>query len=105
VAARILRRIRAAEDAESIAGYIAKQSPEAAVRFLLQAEATLEFLAEFPSLGERFPIDIPELADLRVSRVKGFPNHLIFYNDHPAAIEVVRILHGAMDIETELRKR
>jgi plasmid stabilization system protein ParE len=42
---------------------------------------------------------------LRVWRVSGFPNHLVFYIEHSAAIEVVRILHGAMDIESELGKR
>ena len=48
-------------------------------------------------MGGRFISDIPELAELRVCRVKGFPNHLIFYIEHHAAIEIVRILHGAMD--------
>ena len=72
-------------------------------RFLLQTEATIEYLAEFPRMRSRFVSDFPELAQLRVCRVKGFPNHLIFYIEHHAAIEIVRILHGAMDLETELR--
>ncbi len=54
-------------------------------------------------MGGRFISDIPELAELRVCRVKGFPNHLIFNIEHPTAIEIVRILHGAMDLEAELR--
>jgi toxin ParE1/3/4 len=100
---KVLRRIKAARDAEAITDFIGKQSLDAALRFLLQAEATLEYLAEFPSIGGRFVSDIPELAELRVCRVKGFPNHLIFYLENPNAIEVVRILHGAMDLEAELR--
>jgi toxin ParE1/3/4 len=103
VAVKVLRRIKAARDAEAIADFIGEQSLDAAVRFLLQTEATLEYLAEFPGMGGRFVSDIPELAELRVWRVKGFPNHLIFYREHPGAIEVVRILHGAMDLEAELR--
>ena len=103
MAVKILRRTRAARDAEAIADYIGKQSLEAAVRFLLQTEATIEYLAEFPGKGGRFISDIPALSRLRVWRVKGFPNHLIFYIEHPAAIEIVRILHGAMDLEAELR--
>jgi plasmid stabilization system protein ParE len=62
VAVKILRRIRAAEDAESIADYIAEQSLEAALRFLLETEATLKFLAENPGIGGRYPSAIPELA-------------------------------------------
>jgi len=104
VAVRVLRRRQAAADAELIAEFIGKQSLEAAVRFLTQAEATIAYLAEFPGLGGRFLSDIPELAQMRVRRVKGFPNHLVFYIEHRDAIEIVRILHGAMDLEVELRK-
>ncbi len=50
---KVLRRIKAATDAETIADYIGKQSLEAAVRFLLRTEATLEYLAEFPGMGGR----------------------------------------------------
>jgi hypothetical protein len=42
VAVKILRRIRAARDVEAIADYIAKQSLDSALRFLLQAEATID---------------------------------------------------------------
>ena len=60
---RILRRPKAAQDAEELADYIAKDS-----------------------------------------RVKGFPSHLIFYVEHIDEIEVVRILHGARDLDAELGK-
>ena len=36
-------------------------------------------------------------------RIKGFPKHIVFFIEHEDAIEVVRILHGAQDIETELK--
>ena len=41
----------------------------------------------------------PELAHLRFRRVSGFPNHVIFYFVHADAIEVLRILHGAQDLD------
>lgn len=104
MALKILRRIRAAEDAEAIANYISKQSPDAALRFLYQAEGTLAFLAQNPDLGGKYPSNIPELAEMRVWRVDGFPNHLIFYLRHASAIEIVRILPGAMDIEAQFRE-
>lgn len=104
MAARIRRRLKAAQDAENYADYIAQNSLEAAVRFLENTESTLRYLAENPGIGCPFESDNPELANLRFRRVKGFPNHLIFYTDHTDAIEVVRILHGARDLDTELRK-
>ncbi len=101
---RILRRRKAAQDAEDIADYIAKDSLRAAVRFLENTESTLKDLAASPGSGSPLESGLPELAHLRFRRVKGFPNHVIFYIDHKHAIEVVRILHGARDVDTELRK-
>jgi len=100
---RILRRAQAAVDAEAIADYIAKDNLEAAIRFLENTEATIRFLADSPSIGSPFKIEHPDLANLRTGRVQGFPNHVIFYVEHLDAIEVVRILHGARDIDAELR--
>jgi toxin ParE1/3/4 len=104
MAVRILRRLKAAQDAEEIAEFIAKDSLAAAVRFLQNTESTLKDLAAFPGAGSPFESDHPELANLRFRRVKGFPNHVIFYVEHSNAIEVVRILYGARDLDTELRK-
>ena len=104
MAGRIRRRSKAAQDAEDIADYIAKDSLEVAVRFLENTESTLRELAGSPGIGSPFESDHPELANLRFRRVKGFPNHVIFYVERTNAIEVVRILHGARDLDTELRK-
>lgn len=101
---RILRRAKAVSDAESIADWIAKDSLDAALRFLESVESTLERLAEFPSSGSFFRLEVPGLANLRFTRVRAFPNHIIFYIEHKAAVEIIRILHGARDIEAELRK-
>jgi len=104
MAVRILRRRRAAEDAEEIADHIAKDSLEAAVRFLENTESTLLALAESPGAGSRFESAHRNFENLRFRRVKGFPNHVIFYVEHRNAIEVVRILHGAQDLDVELGK-
>ena len=101
---RILRRLKAAQDAEEIADFIAKDSFEVAVRFLENTESTLKDLAASPGAGSPFESGHPELANLRFRRVKGFPNHVIFYIERTDAIEVVRILYGARDLDTELRK-
>jgi toxin ParE1/3/4 len=102
MSSRILRRLKAVRDAESIANQIAKDSLEAAVKLLENTETTLADLARSPGIGSPFKSDHPELCNLRFRRVKGFPNHLIFYIEHTNAIEVVRILHGARDIDSEL---
>ena len=48
---RILRRLKAAEDAESIANYIAQDSLTAALRFLENLQLTLKELNYFPKLA------------------------------------------------------
>lgn len=101
---RIFRRPKAAQDAEEIADYIAKDSLDAAIRFLENTESTLKDVAAFPGAGSPFESDHPGLANLRFRRVKGFPKHLIFYVEHDDAIEVVRILHGARDLDAELER-
>jgi toxin ParE1/3/4 len=101
---QIRRHWRAAQDAEEIADRIAKDSLDAAIRFLENTESTLKYLARSPGIGGPFESEDPELANLRYCRVKGFPNHVIFYVEHSDAIEVVRILHGARDLDTELKK-
>jgi len=101
---RILRRLKAAEDAESIANYIAQHSLTAALRFLENLQITLKELADTPGGGSRFESLNADLANLRFRRVQGFPNHVIFFFEHEKAIEVVRILHGAQDLDTELTR-
>lgn len=41
----------------------------------------------------------PTLAHVRMWRVAGFPNHLIFYRPLESGIEVIRVLHAKGDIE------
>lgn len=86
---RVLRRPKAAQDAEEIADYIAQDSLEAAVRFLENTESTLDDLAAFPLAGSPFKSTDRDLANLRFRRVKGFPNHVIFTSHSmPPTIQV-----------------
>jgi len=45
------------------------------------------------------PFTRPELEGLRSFRVEGFENHFVFYLPRESGIEVVRVLHGARDLE------
>ena len=38
-------------------------------------------------------------------RVRGFPNHLIYYVPVPDGIDVLAIMHGARDVQRHLLKR
>ncbi|BAC88298.1 type II toxin-antitoxin system RelE/ParE family toxin [Gloeobacter violaceus] len=68
-----------------------------AERFLLNAEASFNALAEQPMLGVALTLRHFELAGLRKWRVKDFDNVLIFYQPHPDGVSIVRVLHAARD--------
>jgi toxin ParE1/3/4 len=90
-------------DLDDQAGYLMQEAGlDTALRFYDSAAATFEKLARMPGVGERRESANPRLAGLRVWRVEGFPNHLIFYRPIDGGIEVIRVLHAARDIDRVL---
>lgn len=57
---------------------------------------------EHPLAGPLVNAFHPRLDGLRHWPVPGFESHLIFYLTTPGRIEVVRVLHGAQDLESIL---
>jgi toxin ParE1/3/4 len=87
-------------DLDGLAGYLADEAGlETALRFYDAANATFGKIALSPGVGEPRESSNPRLAGLRVSRIQGFENHLIFYLPTDGGIDVVRIFHGARDID------
>lgn len=89
-------------DLDEKAEYIARNRPVTARRFYDAADRAFERLANTPGLGGPWESTNPNLAGLRVWPIPRFKNYLIFYRPIPDGIEVVRVLHGAQDIESIL---
>jgi toxin ParE1/3/4 len=102
---RLIIRPRVYLDLDEIAEHIQKDNPRAALRFLENAEATFESLAEMPGLGARYRVRNPRLPDLRRFSVKGFRKYLVFYQPVGSAIEIVRVLHGSRNLAAILRRQ
>jgi toxin ParE1/3/4 len=66
-------------------------------------DETCALLVKQPRIGGSYDSGIPELAGLRRIPVKGFENYLIFYLAHSSDIDVIRVVHGARDIENLLK--
>ena len=97
---RILLRPAAERDLDVQAEYIAASSGgTVALRFYRSAEQTFQLIARRPGIGRRIPYRNPLLAETRMFVMKGFPKHLIFYRTSENEIEVIRVIHGARDIE------
>lgn len=70
---------------------------DVADEFLSNAEASFTELVHHPQMGSPLTLTHPNLARLRKWRVKGYENHLIFYEPRPDGLSIVRILHAARD--------
>lgn len=83
---------------EDHAAFIARDSPNAARRFVTSVTETLRGLEGAPPLGRVWSVPGPWATDVRVWRVRGFPSHLIFYREIEGGIEVLDVRHAKQDL-------
>ena len=88
---------QAAEDIRQAWAYIARDNLAAAGRFRLRIHEACRTIAQNPHIGHR-------REDLTAKPVLFWPEgqYLIVYNPARTPIEVVRVLHGARDLNREL---
>lgn len=70
---------------------------QVAERFLANAEASFDDLAQQPKMGAPLTLKHPDLASIRKWQVKGFDSHMIFYEPRSGGVFIVRVLHAASD--------
>lgn len=87
------------EDLKSIGRFTLKSwGREQRNIYLSKLDESFHILAEQPHLGNARD-------DIRKGyRVYHVRRHLIFYRQKSTAIEIIRILHDRMDVETHLRR-
>ena len=91
-------------DAVGYFKYIGENNPEAARRFLLAIDMTIENLARQPLKGRLRKFRGRDLKNIRSWRVDNFENYLIFYRFAEHRLEILRIKHGAMNFPQALRE-
>ena len=95
----ISRSTQAKRDLEEQIDYLKSHSDDAAHRFLDAAEHTFAFLAKNQGAGQLCRFQGPQATGIRAWPVDGFRNHLVFYRPTAEGVDIVRVLHGARDIE------
>jgi toxin ParE1/3/4 len=90
------------QDLIEISTYISSDNLDAGDRFIYAAEATFQLIATTPGIGKFSGFTNPEVAQVRQYPIKGFPNYLILYQLTEDTIEIVRVLHGARNLENTL---
>jgi toxin ParE1/3/4 len=86
-------------DVIDIAYSIADDSLQAADRFVEAFDTLCELLEETPGMGVIRDFGNPALKGLRVRAVPGFPNYPVFYTFNTSSVNVLRVLHGARDLQ------
>jgi len=99
VSKRVEKHPRARIDLAEIFCYIASDKLSAAERFLQAAEDAFSKLADMPGMGPEWGSHVAALKGVRFWPIKGFSNYLIFYRRAKEGIEVLRVIHGARDIQ------
>jgi toxin ParE1/3/4 len=82
--------------------YIGRDSRISAERLMQAAERAFEELSRMPFLGRPREVKEPRLHGLRSIGIRGFRKYLIFYIPMSDHLVIVRVLHGARDIERVL---
>lgn len=85
---------RARNDFEDILKYIGKSDPESALEFVNRLESICKRIARLPGLGRKRDDLGPGIRAFPVDR------YIIFYKALDFEVEIVRVLHGARDIES-----
>ncbi len=94
--ARLFHTRRARQDLIDIWAYIAREDPAAADRQLDRIDETCGLLAENPRLG-------PERSDIRQGlRYFVVGSYVILYRMVDNGVEIVRVVHGARDLQALL---
>jgi toxin ParE1/3/4 len=101
----IIQSPQAEADLADYYTYIARDKIQPAERLLVAAHEAFERLAEYPMIGTRFVAKRPEIADMYYCPMPSpYRNYLIFYRFDDQTLDVIRVLHGALDLHKALRE-
>ncbi len=92
----VVVRPRALIDLADIWAFIARHSVDHADRFAMLIDSQFRVLARQPRMGRLRPELVTNLRSFPVGR------YVIFYVPLSKGIEIIRVLHGARDIESIL---
>jgi toxin ParE1/3/4 len=87
------------KDLDAQLDYLAERNLDAAIRYYDAAMRTFNRLADMPGIGRLPYYTNPKLADIRTAAISQFPNYLVFYRATALELRIVRVLHGAQNVE------
>ena len=94
-----LSELAIADIVEQADWYERQAGPELPQRWERGVTRTLLQILQRPGAGAPCHFKAGELRDVRLVAVSRFPTHLLFYQFQEGEIVVLRVIHGARDIE------
>jgi plasmid stabilization system protein ParE len=82
--------------------YERRSGPALARRWENEVTAALIRIEKNPRSGAKCGFSADELQGIRRMPIAGFPRHLIFYRAEASEIRILRVVHGARDLESLL---
>ncbi len=76
-----------------------EKSVAMAERYFAAVDETCLLLVRQPRMGARHESSVSDLREMRRVPVKGFDNYIIFYLPLESGIDVIRVVHGARDLQ------
>ena len=102
--ARVIKRAAAKRDLTDHFVFLGENaSVDVARRFLHACNVSFQALAQMPELGAQRSFRDPRFSSVRVWPVQAFERYLTVYRPLPDGVEILRVIHGARDIERLFR--
>jgi toxin ParE1/3/4 len=99
---KVNKRPQVIRDLIDLATYIAEDNLDISDEFLAAAEETFLILGKMPGMGKLCDFANPNLIGVRQQGIKGFKKYLVFYRTSDFGVEIIRVIHGARDVEAIL---
>jgi toxin ParE1/3/4 len=95
----IRKKPEAERDIEECFVYIGEDNLDIALRFLMAVEESIDEIGRNPYIGANREFKSLQNINLQMLLVKNFSNYQIYYSIDVKTIEIIRVLHGARDLE------
>jgi toxin ParE1/3/4 len=84
---------------EQVDWYLGQSGRPLARRWEKAVTSAISYVVTHPAAGPLCTFKSPELRGVRRTAIPGFPKHLLFYRFDEAEVFVLRVVHGARDLE------
>jgi toxin ParE1/3/4 len=95
---RVFRRPRFVDDLTEAYAYLAERNAVTADRLLDEVELVIQLLSAFPEIGRPREELRPGVRSFRLRRFR----HVLFYRLDQDRVVLLRLLHGARDVQPDL---